>query len=171
MSSPTSPTSIRKSRTSFLLPLLFLLPLMAAPSSAWATGDANETSCPNEQMTGFESYLPDCRAYELVTPAFKDGFVTGMLATSPDGSRAIVESTGVFAGTQSGASALGARCLLSRSADGWETYPVSPPLSLFPAQEVFAASPSLKDRCGCCARRRSLCMTRICMCGKPMASW
>jgi hypothetical protein len=44
---------------------------VAAP--AFAAGDANEAACPNEASSGFRTYLPDCRAYELVSPVYKDG--------------------------------------------------------------------------------------------------
>jgi len=45
--------------------------VVAAP--AFAAGDANEASCPNEASSGFRADLPDCRAYELVAAPIKGG--------------------------------------------------------------------------------------------------
>ncbi len=55
--------------------LLAGLALSASP--ALAAGDANEASCPNEALSGFSVTLPDCRAYEQVSPVFKGGFAFG----------------------------------------------------------------------------------------------
>ena len=57
--------------------------LVFASASALAAGDANESACPNEASSGFRSYLPDCRAYELVSPPFKDA-VRPALAAAPE---------------------------------------------------------------------------------------
>jgi hypothetical protein len=42
-------------------------------SHALASGDANSSACANGAMPGFRAYLPDCRAYEMVTPPYKGG--------------------------------------------------------------------------------------------------
>jgi len=39
----------------------------------FAAGASAAGGCPNEASPGFRSYLPECRGYEMVTPAFKDG--------------------------------------------------------------------------------------------------
>ena len=67
--------------------------LLAGPSLALATGDATSTSCPAEAEAspGFRSFLPDCRAYEMVSPAHKNGAkIVGLTAdrllqASPEG--------------------------------------------------------------------------------------
>lgn len=67
-----------------------------------ATGTAHAT-CPNTTSPGFRSYLPDCRAYELVTPPYKEGMTvsTSAGAVSQNGSRLIVNGLGSFSGTKS----------------------------------------------------------------------
>jgi hypothetical protein len=50
-----------------------------APAIASATGDTTAPSCPNEAMVGFAANLPDCRAYEQVSPTKKDGGSGGVI--------------------------------------------------------------------------------------------
>jgi hypothetical protein len=59
--------------------------LLAGPSSALATGDTTSTSCPAEAEAspGFESFLPDCRVYEMVSPPHKNG--AKVVLKSPNG--------------------------------------------------------------------------------------
>src|SRR5664280_948644 len=68
---------------------------------AFAAGDANEPACPNESSPGFRAYLPDCRAYEMVTPADKEGALVNPVPTptvAADGSSLAGQSRGAFAG-------------------------------------------------------------------------
>ncbi len=115
---------------------------------ALAVGDAStvpEEACPNEASPGFRSYLPECRAYELVTPIFKDSSQLQPAGVSVDGSGVLAESLGVFGGAEGDSGAQGAAYVLSRSGSGWGVYAISPPASMFPAQDLVAASPELGE--------------------------
>ncbi|MGC2374391.1 MAG: hypothetical protein WA484_11010 [Solirubrobacteraceae bacterium] len=112
---------------------------------------ASADSCPNAVFrNGPSSRLPDCRAYEMVTPPYKEGYpvyVTLGVASptlSSDGSRVEGESIGAFAGTEdskfSGYGAYfvgGGLYTFTRGLEGWGTMAISPP----PSQYEQAYSP------------------------------
>ncbi len=54
---------------------LAALVLAGIPSSALASGDATSAECPaeTEASPGFRAFMPDCRAYEMVTPPYEGG--------------------------------------------------------------------------------------------------
>jgi hypothetical protein len=58
-------------------------------ASAMGAGDANQASCPNEASPGFRAYLPDCRAYEMVTPPYKSGGFVTVFKTGWSGEEAL----------------------------------------------------------------------------------
>ncbi len=99
-----------------------------------ASGDVNEASCPNEAQSGFTRALPDCRAYEQVTPPYKQGYPVNTSAVIADGSTLMGWSWGVFAGAegvpqQRGSS--GTEYQFSRGPGGWVTSSLAPPSSEF----------------------------------------
>lgn len=117
----------------------------------FAAGDANEAFCPQETEAspGFQAYLPDCRAYELVTPSFKDGFppaeeLPNDVLISPDGSRVIMSSLGVLAETGSdpyiGTDYDGSLYELARGGSGWSIGAVEPPKPRFGHAQFVSAS-------------------------------
>jgi hypothetical protein len=108
---------------------------------ALGAGDANEATCPNETMEGFREYLPDCRAYEMVSPPFKEGRGLALTAVSSDGSRAFAESLGVFAGAEGGSPEVSYE--LVRSGSGWVASSLNPPARLFPYGVMATASSDL----------------------------
>jgi hypothetical protein len=102
--------------------------------SALAAGDVTNGSCPNEAMEGFSANLPDCRAYEMVTPPNKEGAQVESTelaaAVAADGSSLAGKSREAFAGLSNdevrGAENEFAFYRFSRSASGWATTPLNP---------------------------------------------
>ncbi|HXB63909.1 MAG TPA: hypothetical protein VNV42_03425 [Solirubrobacteraceae bacterium] len=113
--------------------LLAALAFSAAPAAA--------EECPNAAFrTGPSANLPDCRAYELVTPALKnDTFPSELDALSPDGSSALLTLVGgeavPGAEAEEGLANDGPGTWLSvkRSAAGWTYTPDNPPASEYGA--------------------------------------
>jgi hypothetical protein len=114
---------------------------------ALAAGDANEAFCPHaEESPGFRTTLPDCRAYELVSPVYGSGALAIGAQTegpenqlfaslSPDGEHLLARAFGTFAETkelsQNGVDK-GALYEFSRAASGWSAEAQEPPASVYP---------------------------------------
>ena len=106
--------------------------------------------CPNEHTRiGVSVRLPECRAYEMVSPLDKNGSDVLMQAsTGRFTSRAAASGTSVaFASFgafgDSPANALGAHYLSSRSSNGWSTKGVGKPVDAFAGGDVSNAMSTL----------------------------
>jgi hypothetical protein len=100
------------------------------PASSSAT-----RSCENEQsrVETHSTQLPDCRAYEQVTPVYKEGYelsTEGRLSVSADGSHLLAFSFGTFAGSED-SSHVGTAYGLARTGSGWTATALTPPASQF----------------------------------------
>jgi hypothetical protein len=116
----------------------------------FAAGDANRAACPaaTEAATGFRTFLPDCRAYELATPPYKEGavvFTSGPAAVAADGSELIVGAGGAFAGAENfwwdgNRNSTIDAYLLRRTPTKWETSVITPPASTYPHSSLLTAA-------------------------------
>jgi hypothetical protein len=84
-------------------------------------------ACPNASLRAVleSNGLPDCRAYELVSPSAKYGWPMFVLRVSAGGSRAVVDSLGSLPGSNQ--VSLLNFYQLARKPDGWETAPLNTP--------------------------------------------
>lgn len=122
---------------------------------AFATAAQAASSCTNEALrTGLSARLPDCRAYEQVSPLDKKGFGAGaspvesselvyrtvgglLFRASSSGGSLFYFGTGAFAGSPAGGLP---QYDANRSPSGWITSPLDPPnlLKKTPRSDVSA---------------------------------
>ncbi|HEY5172535.1 MAG TPA: hypothetical protein VIK54_12490, partial [Acidimicrobiia bacterium] len=130
------------------IPPLAAPPLAANMTYHWrvVAANANGTTTSPDHTFVYDTSgegLPDGRAYEMVTPAQKNGAVVGSTdftgkpaEVSPGGSSLIASSIQCFAGAESCtsqvSSAVGSPYAFTRTSGGWVTTPLAPSASLFP---------------------------------------
>ena len=93
--------------------------------------------CPNEQLRSENNStrLPECRAYETVTPPYKEGFPVNPQTFGDDGAVSFT-SVGSFAGNTTGLPFN--EYVATRSSTGWSTTSLDPPPATF---ETFINPP------------------------------
>ncbi len=116
-----------------LLVVLSAVAGLAAVAGPPAWGD----SCPNAVFrSGPSASLPDCRAYELVTPPFENGLFPFTpqslnLNSSLDGANLTFSSLGAFGEPGANAGSGGSMYAAVRTAAGWVSTAIDPPGALF----------------------------------------
>jgi hypothetical protein len=97
---------------------------------------SQNTNCPNQAFrTGLSATLPDCRAYEMVSPVDKNGgdittvcnsrcFRTAFNQSSLDGNKITYSSYKAFGDAMAGP--YSSQYLATRGKDGWATHGLSP---------------------------------------------
>ena len=123
-----------------LLSLMVTSVLVGGSSLIVTTADAE--TCPNETLRAElgSSGLPDCRAYEMVSPPYKEGYPLFAFSYSADGEKAIVGGLGDLAGAPgAGEAALeGDLYMDTRTVSGWQLAPLNAPLTQFVGQVPLA---------------------------------
>jgi hypothetical protein len=101
----------------------------------FTTSPGTGEPCPNASIRIQQgaTFLPDCRAFEMVSPPFKNSQPADLSPTvsqvlSPDGNTASWTSKGVFADAL--ASSNGSSYVSKRTGSGWKTFSTLPPFSL-----------------------------------------
>ncbi len=138
----------RRSALTIALCSLAMVALLASPAVFSAE------TCPNAQFrTGPSAALPDCRAYEMVTPPYKEGYKVFPEATSSDGESVLGESIGNFAGvgdslfsaTSGNLYTVGAEYVSTRGESGWASSAIELPASRYPLSAFAASSADLSE--------------------------
>ncbi len=111
------------------------------PISALGAGDANRAGCPvaSEQSPGFRAYLPDCRAYEMVTPPYKQGVGVHFDGLAAGGEALFGSSLAALAGTEGAPQSLGAEYEFERGGSGWAVRALTPANPAFRGAVSFEA--------------------------------
>jgi hypothetical protein len=103
---------------------------IAGPDQTFTTLTAEEAACPNEQMRGgFSGKLPDCRAYELVTPPVTSGSQFDAELPMVYASKAAADGEALTLTTaepRPGAPTAGEKYVARRGADGWIAEDIMP---------------------------------------------
>ena len=112
-------------------------------------------NCSNEALRAEDNstQLPDCRAYEMVSPDYTEGFpfdrgTGGDLETTPYNENVFTEQTfGVIGGADNDKD-FEAEYQATRTPQGWQSAPLDPPASQFPenSPSVIAFSSDLRSQ-------------------------
>jgi hypothetical protein len=115
---------------------LILLSLGLSANQALASGCANESL----RAEIGSSFLPECRAYELVSPSYKENYAFNQNGYSRNGERLLANSLGSLAGVSGEQESAEAASYyaLTRTGAGWHAEPLNPSASLFPGQALIS---------------------------------
>ena len=119
-------------RVMVLVAGLLLVVGLGLPVAALGAGDVNEAGVRMKGRPGFGLGLPDCRAYEMVTPPEKNSASVGPVR-NPDGGGRWVEPGGRERGSVRGDRKRLKYCVVgmtyyrfTRTGSGWVTTPLNP---------------------------------------------
>jgi hypothetical protein len=133
------PRAARRLGSTGLVSLLVLVGVLCSGAPALAG------ECPNEQVRVEQgsTHLPECRAYEMVSPVYKGGYAATLIeGVAPDGQSAAFGSQGTFSGAPA-SNPLRGFYLARRGAAEWQTGSLITPATVAPeglGVEFFSAN-------------------------------
>jgi hypothetical protein len=106
------------------------------------TDAAAGEACPNAAFRGGPSaHLPECRAYEMVSPSYQNGGEVGTLAIAADGSAMLMGGFVGFGNAQSDEGLIGGIYRMTRTGAGWAAQSITPPATQYiDSLPTFASS-------------------------------
>ncbi len=113
------------------------------PTKGFTTAAPSASSaCLNEQLRleNNSTALPNCRAFEMLTPPYKDGYGVRAETIAEDGSRVIGSSLGNFSGNvamPATRGSLGLEYELARGPEGWGVRPLTPSNPQFRSAQTY----------------------------------
>jgi hypothetical protein len=116
--------------TRSLVTRVYLVRLLCAVAAVTAisTSSASADSCSNATFRqGPSANLPDCRAYEMVSPPFKNGQFVVPAEVFLDESNILGSSLGAFDGAGQNQGVAGAEYVLGRGTSGWSATSIDLP--------------------------------------------
>jgi hypothetical protein len=114
-------------------------------TSAAAPADGCANAAIRAQQGALAQRLPNCGAYELVSPPFTGGQSATVAAVgTADGNRVMLQSVGGFAGVEN-LPDLGVLYATGRTGSGWTTSAIAPPAKDFPYIGSHAALDFMRD--------------------------
>lgn len=134
-------------RGAYLFELILLIVCMLTMSpmlSTFGVASADVAGCPGGRSVGAVTYLFDCRAYELVSPAYKEGSPVEIQGVSQDGSRMLAISYGSFSDPED-VTPIGAEYSIARGSEGWGTTSLDAPFSEFSLYSTVGLSPDFQS--------------------------
>ncbi len=132
----------RHARTRLAAIVLLLATTACLQNAAITRAAAPAAQCPDEALrTALNStQLPDCRAYEMVSPPYQEGLPLSVRSYASDGDSAILDGLATLAENPgSGESTQGALYSDTRTSSGWQLEPLNAPLSQYVGQIPLAA--------------------------------
>ncbi len=116
--------------------------------ATFTTSAAPADNCSNAliraQQGALGRTLPDCMAYEMVSPVFTAAAKTTLSNLTDDGNKGFLYSGGGFAGTENMPD-VGLHYRTERTATGWETVSPAPPAKDFPFIGTYSAVDRSRD--------------------------
>ncbi len=124
-----------------LMLLLGLIELLLPPAGRATIAGPQE--CANESLRSALNLtlLSDCRAYEMVTPTYKEGYPLFVESVASNGDSAIVAGLATLSGSAGSSERVetGSVYLDTRTSDGWRLTPMNAPLSQYAGEYLESA--------------------------------